>query len=116
MGSDDGNCRRNSPHYGPVRSLVHRILIRCSVHSWEGGLAVKFIAAMLTSTARVWRPLSSISRWRIAKVSHPDGAWVGVAGLILALFSVQQTVIIFRELFVKKVEPTKLEDSPRQSK
>ncbi len=51
----------------------------------------------------------------LAKASHADGAWVGVAGLILTLFSVQQTVIIFRELFAKKVEPRKVEDSAQQS-
>ena len=47
----------------------------------------------------------------LAKVSHPDAAWVGVAGFILTVFSVQQAINVFRELFAKKVAPTKLEDS-----
>lgn len=49
----------------------------------------------------------------LAKTSQPDGAWVGIAGLLLVLFSVQQTVTMFRELFAKEVEPKKLEDSPQ---
>lgn len=48
----------------------------------------------------------------LAKVSQPDGAWVGIAGLLLALFSIQQTVIMFRELFAKRVDPTKLDLQP----
>jgi hypothetical protein len=47
----------------------------------------------------------------LAKVSHPDAAWVGVAGFILTVFSVQQAINMFRELFAKKVTPTKLGDS-----
>jgi hypothetical protein len=47
----------------------------------------------------------------LARASFPDGGWLGVAGFILTMFSIQQTVIMFRELFAKKVEPKKLEDS-----
>lgn len=49
----------------------------------------------------------------LSMASQPDGAWVGIAGLLLVLFSIQQTVTMFRELFAKKVEPKRLEDSPQ---
>ncbi len=45
----------------------------------------------------------------LAIASLADGAWLGVAGTLLVFFSFQQTVIMFRELFAKKVTPTKLE-------
>jgi hypothetical protein len=45
----------------------------------------------------------------LAIASLADGAWLGVAGTLLVVFSIQQTVIMFRELFAKKVTPTKLE-------
>ncbi len=47
----------------------------------------------------------------LAMKSLADGGWLGVAGILLVAFSFQQTVIMFRELFAKKVTPTKLEDS-----
>ena len=40
-----------------------------------------------------------------------DAAWVGVAALTLVAFSVKQAIIIFEEVFSKKVEPRKLEGS-----
>jgi hypothetical protein len=46
----------------------------------------------------------------LARKNEADGAWVGVAGIMLAVFSFQQIIIIFRELFAKKVEPKALED------
>jgi ABC-type thiamin/hydroxymethylpyrimidine transport system permease subunit len=45
----------------------------------------------------------------LAIKSLADGAWLGVAGILLLVFSVQQIIIMFRELFAKKVTPTKLE-------
>lgn len=45
----------------------------------------------------------------LAKVNHPDAAWLGVAGFILTVFSAQQALNVFRELFAKKVTPTKVE-------
>jgi len=45
--------------------------------------------------------------------SQPDGAWVGIVGFLLVLISIQQTVTMFRELFTKKVDSKKLEDSPQ---
>jgi hypothetical protein len=48
----------------------------------------------------------------LALAGHKDdGAWVGVAGFILTVYSVQQSLNLFRELFAKKVDPTKLDDS-----
>lgn len=47
----------------------------------------------------------------LARESLPDGGWLGVAGILLVVFSFQQTVIMFRELFATKVTPTKLEDT-----
>jgi uncharacterized membrane protein len=48
----------------------------------------------------------------IARASQPDAAWVGVAGFILTVFSIKQAINAFRELFAKKVTPTKLEADP----
>jgi len=50
----------------------------------------------------------------LGKVSHPDAAWVGVAGFILTVFSVQQTITTFRELFATRVTPTPLTPTPPQ--
>ena len=47
----------------------------------------------------------------LAVASLSDGAWLGVAGILVVMFSFQQTIFMFRELFAKKVMPTKLEDS-----
>jgi hypothetical protein len=47
----------------------------------------------------------------LARATQPDGGWLGIAGFIVAVFSVQQTIIIFRELFAKRIDPTKVEDS-----
>lgn len=52
-----------------------------------------------------------IHAWVLAKSSQPDGAWVGVAGLILAVFSLQQGVLIFRELFARRVQPSRLDEN-----
>lgn len=49
----------------------------------------------------------------LARASQEDGGWLGVAGVILAAFSFKQTVLMFRELFARKVQPTKAEDSVR---
>jgi hypothetical protein len=50
-----------------------------------------------------------IHAFQLGKVSHPDAVWVGLAGFILAVFTFQQGLNAFRELFEKKVTPTKLE-------
>ena len=42
----------------------------------------------------------------LALASEFDGGWLGIAGFILAAFSIQQAIIIFRELFAKRVDPT----------
>jgi len=40
-----------------------------------------------------------------------DAAWVGVAALTLAAFSVKQAIMLFQEVYGKKVEPKKIEGS-----
>jgi hypothetical protein len=40
-----------------------------------------------------------------------DAAWVGVAALTLAAFSVKQAIILFQEVYGKKVEPKKIENA-----
>ena len=40
-----------------------------------------------------------------------DAAWVGVAALTLAAFSVKQAIILFKEVYSKKVEPKRIESS-----
>src|SRR6266436_4271491 len=42
----------------------------------------------------------------LARKSILDGGWLGVAGTLLVVFSFQQTVLMFRELFAKQVTPT----------
>jgi hypothetical protein len=46
--------------------------------------------------------------WRAKK---DDAAWVGVAAVTLAAFSVKQGIVLFKEVYSKKVEPKKLEGS-----
>ena len=48
----------------------------------------------------------------LAIASLADGAWLGVAGTLLVWFSTQHIITMFRELFAKKVTPTKLEADP----
>jgi hypothetical protein len=43
-----------------------------------------------------------------------DAAWVGVAAFVLTAFSCQQAIIMFRELFAKKVAPTKLTEKEKE--
>ncbi len=43
------------------------------------------------------------------KTSKEDASWGGIAGVILTLYSLQQVVITFREVFAKAVEPLKNE-------
>ena len=38
-------------------------------------------------------------------------AWGGVAGFILTVFSLEQAIVVFRELIAKKVEPRKIQNS-----
>jgi hypothetical protein len=44
----------------------------------------------------------------LARASQSDAVWIAVAGCTLTLFSLQQVIVMFRELFATKVVPTKL--------
>ncbi len=43
-----------------------------------------------------------------------DAVWSAVAGIVLCFSSSQEIILMFRELFAKKVDPTALESSHRE--
>ena|SRR5580704_11538748 len=48
------------------------------------------------------------------RTSKEDAAWGGIAGFILTIYSLQQVVVTFRELFAKAVAPLKCDDESTQ--
>jgi hypothetical protein len=92
--------------------LVGLIFFVCS-HFKHGTCDMgKLFNLMVVVISAVTGTFLCIHAFELAKVSHPDAAWVGLAGFVLTVFSVQQTINVFRELFAKRVTPTKLEADP----
>lgn len=51
--------------------------------------------------------IHTFSELKAQPTYREDSIWCAVAGVLLVLYSVQQTCTMFRELFVQKIEPLK---------
>lgn len=69
----------------------------------------KLINASLTAFSIVIGVFLYVHSFAFLRTSKEDAAWAAIAGFLLTLYSAQQIVILFREIYAQKVEPIKVE-------
>jgi hypothetical protein len=74
--------------------------------TFDIGKCFTLLAVALSFVTGIFIFIHSVVFLRANPSHYEDAVWSAIAGMVLCFWSAQQVIVMFRELYAKKVDPT----------